>query len=157
MIDATPNGCRYDENPNCAYSQGRLHFAVHVRMGDRREFQAVNVEYFELLEVIMNTISVEVLSRGLQTPLFHVFSETLVPCPSKETGLFDEFPTWPVGVDQVCLETEFVFLPLLATVDIHRSSMSVRVRPPCATTRTSGGGDSLDSPGGLGCLLPRNR
>lgn len=54
-----------------------------------------------MLELIMDTISAEVVGRGLQTPLFHVFSETLAPCPSGEAGLFDEFPMWPVGVDKV--------------------------------------------------------
>ncbi|CAM9498525.1 unnamed protein product [Ectocarpus sp. 13 AM-2016] len=37
----------------------------------------------------------------LPEPLFHVFSETLSPCPSTATGLFDEFPTWPVKVGQI--------------------------------------------------------
>lgn len=70
-------------------------------MGDRREFQDGDEGYFQLLELIMATISTEVAGKGLENPLFHVFSETLVPCPSGEAGLFDEFPTWPVGVDQV--------------------------------------------------------
>lgn len=70
-------------------------------MGDRREFQDGNLEYFHMLEVIMKTIAEEVMDMGLPKPLFHIFSETLAPCPSGETGLFDEFPTWPVGLDQV--------------------------------------------------------
>lgn len=70
-------------------------------MGDRREFQDGNLEYFQLLELVMSTIEAEVVDKGLPKPLFHIFSETLVPCPSGETGLFDEFPTWPVDVDQV--------------------------------------------------------
>eukprot|EP00903_Cladosiphon_okamuranus_P019865 g18259.t1 len=91
----------YDEVPKCAFDQGRLNFALHVRLGDRREFQDGSDEYFQLLEQIMNTITVEVVQRGLQAPLFHVFSETLVPCPPEETGLFDEFPRWPVGIDKI--------------------------------------------------------
>lgn len=94
-------GHRYDEHPQCSYGEGRLHFAVHVRMGDRREFQDANSRYFDLLEVIMEDISAEVLRKGMAKPLFHVFSETLAPCPSGAAGLFDEFPTWPVGVDKV--------------------------------------------------------
>eukprot|EP00752_Nemacystus_decipiens_P015076 g13430.t1 len=93
---------RYDESPECAFDHNRLNFAVHVRMGDRRKFfQDGNTQYFELLELIMSTISEEVVDRGLPLPLFHVFSETLAPCPSGETGLFDEFPHWPVGVDKL--------------------------------------------------------
>eukprot|EP00903_Cladosiphon_okamuranus_P019481 g17914.t1 len=91
----------YDEDPKCAFDQGRLNFALHVRLGDRRGFQEGNGEYFQLLEHIMDTIAVEVVQRGLQVPLFHVFSETLVPCPPEETGLFDEFPRWPVVVDKI--------------------------------------------------------
>lgn len=100
-------GCRYDENPECAFGEDRLNFAVHVRMGDRREWQDGSEEYFQLLELIMGAITAEVADRGLQAPLFHVFSETLVPCPSGEAGLFDEFPTWPVGVDQVRTQIQF--------------------------------------------------
>ena len=93
--------CRHDENPKCGFSPDRLHFAVHVRMGDRREFQGGSAEYLDLLEAIMNTISTEAVGRGLQSPLFHVFSETVVPCPSGEAGIFEEFPTWPVGIEKV--------------------------------------------------------
>lgn len=93
--------CRYEENPRCAFDQDRLNFAVHVRLGDRREFQDGNDEYFQLLELIMDDITAEVVQKGLLAPLFHVFSETLVPCPSGEAGLFDEFTRWPVGVDKV--------------------------------------------------------
>lgn len=69
---------------------------MHVRMGDRRGFLGESLEYFHLLEVFMDTVTKEVVGKGLEPPLFHVFSETLVPCPTEETGLFDEFPTWPV-------------------------------------------------------------
>lgn len=70
-------------------------------MGDRREFQDGSLDYFQLLDIFMSTFSQEAEGKGLEPPLFHVFSETLVPCPSGETGLFDEFPTWPVELDQV--------------------------------------------------------
>lgn len=92
---------RYDENPQCSYDAGRMHFALHVRMGDRREFQDTNTNYFDLLEAIMADISAEVVRKGMAKPLFHVFSETLMPCPSGDEGVFDEFPTWPVGVEKV--------------------------------------------------------
>lgn len=74
---------------------------MHVRMGDRRTFQDGSLDYFRHLEVFMHTVRQEVVGMGLETPLFHIFSETLVSCPSEETGLFDEFPTWPVKLDQV--------------------------------------------------------
>lgn len=70
-------------------------------MGDRREFQDGSLKYFQLLDLFMSTFSREAEGKGLEPPLFHIFSETLVPCPSGETGLFDEFPTWPVELDQV--------------------------------------------------------
>lgn len=70
-------------------------------MGDRREFQDGTLYYFQLLDLFMSTVSQEVVAKGLAPPLFHVFSETLIPCPPEETGLFEEFPTWPVELDQV--------------------------------------------------------
>lgn len=78
-------------------------------MGDRRAFQAGSLEYFQLLDRFMITVSLEVVGKGLESPLFHIFSETLVPCPSEETGLFDEFPTWPVELDQVREEVNHDF------------------------------------------------
>lgn len=92
---------RYDENPACLFDEGREHFAIHVRMGDRRAFYDGNPEYFELLETIMSIFTQELRGRGLRDPLFHVFSETLIPCPSEATGHFEEFPTWPVELDEV--------------------------------------------------------
>ena len=95
---------RYDEEPACEFDSSRLNFAIHVRLGDRRAFHDGTVKYFELLDLFMNTVSHEVVEKGLAPPLFHVFSETVIPCPSEETGLFDEFPIWPVELDQVrCL------------------------------------------------------
>lgn len=70
-------------------------------MGDRREYQDGSLEYLLLLDAFMDTFSKQVVEMGLETPLFHIFSETLLPCPSKN-GSFDEFPAWPVNVDQVC-------------------------------------------------------
>lgn len=65
-------------------------------MGDRRVMLGEAKEYFHLLEMFMDTVSKEVVKMGLEPPLFHVFSETLIPCPPKDTGIFDEFPSWPV-------------------------------------------------------------
>ncbi|CAM9532516.1 unnamed protein product, partial [Laminaria digitata] len=98
----------YDENPDCAFVSTRLNVAMHVRMGDRRAFQDGSLDYFGHLEVFMDKVRQEVVGMGLETPLFHIFSETLVPCPSEETGLFDEFPIWPVKLDQIpaCLEAK---------------------------------------------------
>lgn len=73
-------------------------------MGDRRAFQGSSLDYFRLLDVFMDTVSQEVMAMGLEAPLFHVFSETLIPCPSEESGLFDEFPTWPIELDEVRLK-----------------------------------------------------
>ena len=92
---------RYDENPECAFSGTHLNVAIHVRLGDRREFQEGSVDYFQLLDLFMDTVSREVVGKGLERPQFHIFSETVIPCPSAQTGLFDEFPTWPVELDEV--------------------------------------------------------
>lgn len=83
------------------YDAGRLHFAIHVRLGDRSEFAQKNPQYFQRLEGVMATISQQVELQGLAAPLFHVFTETFLPCPSEQTGLFKEFPAWPVAADQV--------------------------------------------------------
>lgn len=75
-------------------------------MGDRREFLDEGEDgYFQLLETFMGTISEGVTKRGLPAPVFHIFSETLKPCPSETTGVFDEFPTWPVELNQVSPST----------------------------------------------------
>lgn len=91
----------YSNNPECAYSPSSLNFAIHVRMGDRRQFQGANMEYFELLEMFMDKVTAGVVGSGQPPPLFHVFSEVQVPCPDSETALFQEFPTWPVELDQI--------------------------------------------------------
>ena len=92
---------RYDEHPECVFTEGALNFAVHVRMGDRRAFQTAENDYFERLENVMNTISTEVVGRGLPEPMFHVFSEAELPCPSGQPSAFDEFPTWHIGAEEV--------------------------------------------------------
>lgn len=70
-------------------------------MGDRRAFQQGSSQYFQHLESFMDVVSTEVVEMGLEPPVFHVFSETVLPCPSPHAGLFDEFSTWPVELDQV--------------------------------------------------------
>ena len=70
-------------------------------MGDRREAFEKAPKYLEKVERIMTEMSQVVENKELQPPLFHVFSETSTPCPSRETGIFDEFPSWPVVLDQV--------------------------------------------------------
>ncbi|CAM9300435.1 unnamed protein product [Ectocarpus sp. 8 AP-2014] len=92
----------YDENPRCYFEDDdRFHFAVHIRMGDRRAYYDGSTQYFDSVELIMETVADEVRQRGLPEPLFHVFSETLSPCPSTVTGLFEEFSAWPVELDQI--------------------------------------------------------
>ncbi|CAM9840597.1 unnamed protein product [Ectocarpus sp. 6 AP-2014] len=91
----------YDENPRCHFEDDRFHFAVHIRMGDRRAFYDGSPQYLHNVELIMETVADEFRERGLPEPLFHVFSETLSPCPSTVTGLFDEFPIWPVELDRI--------------------------------------------------------
>ncbi|CAM9440698.1 unnamed protein product, partial [Ectocarpus fasciculatus] len=64
-------------------------------------FAEKHPEYFQRLEDVMFTISHHVELKALATPVFHIFSETFSPCPSNDTGTFDEFPTWPVEADQL--------------------------------------------------------
>lgn len=114
---------RYDENPKCEYSDTRLNVAIHVRMGDRREFQDGSLGYFQLLDLLMDKFSLEVVGKGLEQPLFHIFSETVIPCPPEHTGLFEEFPTWPVELDQVGppIKRLFLYLSTCATVASTRN------------------------------------
>lgn len=72
-------------------------------MGDRRVIQDIPDDYFKRLEELMETITSTVLESGLAVPLFHVFTETLMPCPSSETGTFDEMPQWHVNKEEVWL------------------------------------------------------
>lgn len=92
---------RYDPNPACSYDAGVLNFALHVRMGDRRFAHGTNNTYFSMLEELMDGITDSVLKKGKAAPVFHIFTETLEPCPSTSTGEFDEFPNWPVELGQV--------------------------------------------------------
>lgn len=115
MVPFTTNSCiyfacfprsktfyyRYDANPSCSYSDGELNFAIHVRMGDRRLITGTNDDYFGMLEALMDSITESVLTRRSTPPKFHVFTETLLPCPSGETGAFGEFASWPVELRQV--------------------------------------------------------
>lgn len=93
---------RYNHTPVCHYEMSELNFALHVRLGDRKTIEPVTAEYFGLLESFMETVAKGVEKMGHATPAFHVFSETLSPCPSADTGTFHEFPEWPVKADQVC-------------------------------------------------------
>lgn len=94
---------RYDENLECGFDETRLNVAIHVRMGDRRAYEnSTAADYFKLLEQFMETVTEEVVvGKGLSPPVFHVFSETVEPCPAAEAGAFEEFPAWPVEDDQV--------------------------------------------------------
>lgn len=95
---------RYDQAPKCEYASSELNFALHLRMGDRRDIERVTPEYFSLLEDFMETLTEEVEAKGHSAPAFHIFSEALYPCPSLENGTFSEFPPWPVDRDQVTPE-----------------------------------------------------
>lgn len=88
--------------PECAFDPERLNFGIHVRLGDRVKANPDrHNEYFNKLKAFMDTVTKIVVEKGWDAPLFHVFSETLEPCPHPATGYFDEFPIWPVEMDQV--------------------------------------------------------
>ena len=92
---------RYNETPDCHYESAELNFALHLRMGDRRDIEQATSEYFQLLDNFMEAVTEGVVRKGQAEPTFHVFSETLFPCPFAENGTFPEFPAWPVEMDQV--------------------------------------------------------
>lgn len=72
-------------------------------MGDRTSIQGnPRSTYFDRLHDFMDVVTEAVVAKGLFAPMFHVFTETKLPCPSGETGIFPEFPAWPVEIDQVC-------------------------------------------------------
>lgn len=101
---------RYNEIPECGYKSDQLNFAMHVRMGDRRAIQGgLNDDYFVYLQKFMDDVTEAVVSKGLESPMFHIYTQTLFPCPSRTTGLFKEFPLWPVEMDQVRLVMSRVY------------------------------------------------
>eukprot|EP00904_Undaria_pinnatifida_P013525 jgi/Undpi1/9302/HiC_scaffold_26.g11760.m1 len=91
----------YNETPDCHYESAELNFALHLRMGDRRDIEQATSEYFQLLDNFMEAVTEGVVGKGQAEPTFHVFSETLFPCPFAENGTFPEFPAWPVEMDQI--------------------------------------------------------
>lgn len=48
---------RFNDRPECAFDPSSLNFAIHIRMGDRRQFQEVDLDYFSLLEIFMDTVA----------------------------------------------------------------------------------------------------
>lgn len=85
----------FDPVEECAFDPSRLNFAIHVRLGDRTKIQGIDAEYYELLDLFMDTVTSAVLAKGLSPPLFHIFSETSQPCPPADSRIFEEFSMWP--------------------------------------------------------------
>ena len=92
---------RYNEDLDCGFDSTRLNVAVHMRLGDVLMPFERHSKYLSAVEELMDAITEVVEEKGLEPPLFHVFSETIKPCPSLETKSFDEFPTWPIESHQV--------------------------------------------------------
>lgn len=63
----------------------------------------------------MDTVTAAVEEKGQPAPMFHIYSETIDPCPAQDTGTFPEFPGWPVELDQVrgCGWVYYSFLELI--------------------------------------------
>lgn len=118
---------RFEEQPECMYSSSpkELNFAIHVRLGDRlKTLKSSMNSYFEYLERFMDRVTTAVTQRGLDPPTFHVFSETVEPCPSEETGTFPEFPIWPIEPYQVCL-LRCTFAVLITSCQTARFGSSI--------------------------------
>lgn len=100
-----------DPDDKCNFSPSRTNIAIHVRLGDRDGDQGLttsaqdaatkHARYYDMLEEFMATVSAAVIREGEALPVFHIFSETSEPCPSKDTGAFEEFLRWPVETEQV--------------------------------------------------------
>lgn len=83
-------------------SPEELNIAIHVRLGDRTSIlHGFESSYLLYIETFITTVAAAVTRRGLDTPLFHVFSETWLPCPTERNGTFAEFPAWPIDTYQV--------------------------------------------------------
>lgn len=86
----------------CEFSPSRLDIALHVRGGDREQSSRhAKTLYFELLEGFMETVTAAASRQEQPQPMFHVFSEVALPCPSTEDGCFPEFFRWPIEQHQV--------------------------------------------------------
>lgn len=94
---------------SCSFATSTTNIAIHVRLGDRAGWHhasgvdaaAAHEEYLDRLEEFMETVSAAAVRQGAASPVFHIFSETSEPCPSAETGTFDEFRRWAVDTNQV--------------------------------------------------------
>ena len=83
-------------------SPQELNFAIHVRLGDRTAYlHGFEADYVDYMQSFMDTVTNAVIRRGLDSPRFHIFSETFYPCPQEESRTFREFPAWPVEEYQV--------------------------------------------------------
>ena len=80
-----------------------------MRQGDIRLPFEILSKYLSALEELMDTVTEVVEEKGLEPPLFHIFSETIKPCPSLETKSFDEFPTWAIESHEVKKAKSFYF------------------------------------------------
>ena len=111
IIDTTDETIcpRYNEDLNCGFDSTRLNVAIHMRLGDIHLPFEVMSTYLSAVEELMDTVTEVVVDQGLEPPLFHVFSETMEPCPSLETNSFDEFPTWAIGSRQVKKRNHYIF------------------------------------------------
>lgn len=62
---------------------------------------AITKEYRRRLDKLMFAVSAAVEAGWQSSPLFHIFSETVEPCPAEETGAFDELPDCPLEGNEV--------------------------------------------------------
>ncbi|CAM9998318.1 unnamed protein product [Ascophyllum nodosum] len=96
----------FKDDLDCGFDPTRLNVAVHMRLGDvLLPFESLS-KYLTAIQEMMGVMTEVVEEKGLEPPLFHIFSETIKPCPSLETNSFDEFPAWAIEPQQVqeCFE-----------------------------------------------------
>ena len=75
---------------------------MHIRLGDRAKIarDVLKSERDHIIQLI-NVIAQEAEALDQLTPLFHIYSETELPCPSLEDGVFPEFPEWAIAPNEV--------------------------------------------------------
>lgn len=76
-------------------------------MGDRAGLDKTPEEFLTRLDRFMEAVTEVTAEFGIPPPVFHVFSESQQPCPRANTATFEDFPSWPVDMDEVKYDRAF--------------------------------------------------
>lgn len=125
------------EIPRCGFEAGILNFGIHVRMGDRAGLDRTPEEFLTRLNGFMDTVTEVTAELGIAQPVFHVFSESQQPCPHADTATFEEFPLWPVDMNEVKYDRAFPYGSIICIPTARGRNVPEIVQP----TSPCGGGD----------------